>query len=158
MVGRFDNAVFVEIGCWKGKSTTFMADKIKNSGKKIQFNAVDIWEPFVQENMEWSVSFDEFLRNIEPLKEYINVIKADSCEASKQFADKSVDFIFIDANHQYEYIKKDIEHWFPKLKDGGVIAGHDLQFEGVTRAVKEFFGEYKSISNYWIHDTKGTVA
>jgi len=152
MVGRFNDATFVEIGCWEGKSTTFMADKIKNSGRNIKFYAVDIWENYDQKEMKWKANFESFLKNIEPLKDYINVIKSDSVEAAKRFEDNSVDFIFIDGNHQYEYVKADIQAWLPKLKTGGVIAGHDHDWEDVKRAVKEAFGEVKTISNYWIHE------
>ena len=152
MVGRFNDAVFVEIGCWEGKSTTFMAEKIKNSVRNIKFFAVDLWEDYDQKELKWKANFDSFLKNIEPLKDYINVIKADSVEAAKQFEDHSVDFIFIDGNHQYEFVKADIQAWFPKLKKDGVIAGHDHDWEDVKRAVKEAFGEVKTISNYWIHE------
>jgi len=155
MVGKFDNAVFVEIGCWEGKSTVFMADKIKRSEKKIKFFAVDLWEDYQQLDMVWSANYVRYLKNTEPLKDYITTLKGDSCEMSKQFADKSIDFIFIDANHQYEFIKKDIEHWLPKMKDGGILAGHDTQFEGVTRAINELLPGHRIISNYWIYDIKG---
>jgi hypothetical protein len=154
MVGRFDNATFVEIGCWEGKSTTFMADKIKNSGRNIKFYAVDLWEDYDQKDLKWKANFDIFLKNIEPLKEYINVIKSDSVEASKRFEDGFVDFIFIDGNHQYEFVKKDIQSWLLKLKSGGVIAGHDWDWDDVKRAVKETIGDVNIISNYWIYDTK----
>ena len=154
MVGKFDNAIFVEVGCWEGKSTTFMADKIKKSGRNIKFYAVDIWEDYVQEGLTWSANMNKFLKNIEPLKDYINVIKGDSEEAITQFADKTVDFVFIDGNHQYEFIKKDIECWLPKMKKGGVLAGHDTQFEGVMKAINELLPGYSMISNYWMVDIK----
>ena len=80
----------------------------------------------------------------------------DSVEASKRFEDKSIDFIFIDGNHQYEFVKKDIIAWLPKLKEGGVLAGHDHDWQRVKDAVKEILGEVKTISNYWIYDTKTT--
>lgn len=50
------------------------------------------------------------------------------------------DFVYIDGNHKYEYIKKDIELYYPKIVPGGVIGGHDfwLPSEGVIRAVTEF--------------------
>lgn len=157
MAGRFNDAVFVEIGCWQGKSTTFMADKIKNSGRNIKFYAVDIWEDYEQEGMKWSADYGKFLQNIQPLQDYITVLKQDSIEASKRFDDKSVDFVFIDGNHQYEFVKKDIEAWLPKIKPEGVLAGHDTQFEGVTRSINELLPGHKIISNYWIYDTKGIM-
>jgi hypothetical protein len=70
-----------------------------------------------------------------------------SVEASKQFDDNSIDSIFIDANHEYKFVKEDIAAWFPKLKSGGLIGGHDYDggpnsgHPGVRDAVHEAFGQ-----------------
>ena len=66
--------------------------------------------------------------------------------ASKDIPDNSLDFIYIDGNHFYEYVKKDIELYYPKLKSGGVMGGHDftavrgpdIENADVPRAVIEF--------------------
>jgi len=153
MIKRFDDAIFVEIGCWAGKSTSFMGLNIKKLGKNIKFYAIDIFEPYMQDGrIEPGISFDAFLKNIEPVKDYIIPIKGDSVKVSKQFADKSVDFIFIDGNHDYEAVKKDIELWFPKMKVGAVMAGHDYLWDGVKKAVNERFSnmEYDERSDSWI--------
>ncbi len=152
MVNRFDNAVFVEIGCWEGKSTYCMAEKIKNTKKNIKFYAVDIWEPYKQVDMMWNANYDRFLVNTQPLWDYITVLRQDSIDASKRFDDKSIDFIFIDGNHQYEAVKADIQAWLPKLKDNGVIAGHDTEWDSVRRAVSECFSDNKTTfwSNVWL--------
>jgi hypothetical protein len=66
----------------------------------------------------------------------------DSINASKIYKDKTIDFIFIDANHDYDNVKKDIEAWLPKVKIGGIIAGHDYimcSWPGVVNAVNDFF-------------------
>ena len=142
MVGKFNDAVFVEIGCWEGKSTVCMANQIKNSGRTIKFHAIDIWEEYdMGDGNIWNANYDKYIKNIEPVKEYINTIKGDSCEVSKGFEPESVDFIMIDGNHSYEFVKRDIEHWFPKMKPGGVISGDDYNWDGVSKAVVEFFGE-----------------
>jgi predicted O-methyltransferase YrrM len=139
MVGKFNDAVFIEIGAWKGRSAVFMADKIRNARKNIKFYVIDIWEPFLQENkLEEGVAIEEFLKNIEPVRDYITPIKGSSHDVYKQFEDKSVDFIFLDANHSYEPTKKDIELWYSKIKDTGIFAGHDYTWSGVGRAVNEY--------------------
>ena len=59
------------------------------------------------------------------------------------FEDNSIDFIYIDGNHQYDFVKKDLEDYVPKVKVGGVIAGHDYggpTTPGVTKAIDEYFG------------------
>ena len=61
----------------------------------------------------------------------------------KLFENESLDFIFIDACHDYECVVDDLNAWFPKLKKNGIIAGHDYYagFYGVEKAVNEFFYE-----------------
>lgn len=64
-------------------------------------------------------------------------------EASALIDDASMDFVFIDADHSYEAVLSDIDHWMPKVKAGGWLGGHDYharKFPGVVQAVKEVFG------------------
>lgn len=58
-----------------------------------------------------------------------------------QFADASLDFAFIDADHRYEPVKRDIEMWWPKIKSAGMLSGDDYatSYPGVPQAVNEFF-------------------
>jgi hypothetical protein len=53
------------------------------------------------------------------------MIRSDSVNGAELFNDESLDFIYIDANHKYEFVKQDMETWFPKLRNGGIFAGHD---------------------------------
>lgn len=68
----------------------------------------------------------------------------DSISASKRFKDNSLDFVFIDAAHDYESVKADILAWLPKVKNNGILAGHDYypehpEYCGVYQAVHEIF-------------------
>lgn len=81
-------------------------------------------------------------------------IRKPSVEASKEFEDESCDVIFIDMQHTYEAVKEDLEHWYPKLKTGGYIAGHDIDKDGVHKAVSEFFDKFDIIGLHkrcWIY-------
>ena len=49
----------------------------------------------------------------------------------------SLDFVFIDASHIYKYVAEDIDLWEPKVKKGGLVSGHDLDFPDVKKAVAE---------------------
>ena len=66
-------------------------------------------------------------------------MKMNSVEASRLYKPDSLDFIFIDASHDEQSVKKDLTHWMPRLKENGVIAGDDVDNEGVANAVKWFF-------------------
>jgi hypothetical protein len=63
-------------------------------------------------------------------------------KAHEHFENDSLDFIFIDANHSYESVKKDIKLWTPKVKPTGMIFGHDLNWGSVARAVGESFHHF----------------
>jgi hypothetical protein len=79
----------------------------------------------------------------------VEMIKEDSSAAAGKFEDGSIDYIFIDANHTYDGVKKDIECWWPKLRIGGLFFGHDyiggdrFKHFGVIRAVDEFSSREK---------------
>ena len=87
---------------------------------------------------------------------FVELIKSDSCDAASLFENESVDFVFIDGNHWYDYVKKDIEAWLPKIKKGGMISGHDYQEAGVSTAVGETFGNlaksFKESPSCWYVD------
>ena len=55
----------------------------------------------------------------------IRIIREFSVKAAKFFPDETFDFVYIDADHTYEAVTQDLDAWFPKVKVGGVIAGHD---------------------------------
>lgn len=86
-------------------------------------------------------------RILRKYKDKIMFINLFSEEAAKIFKDGELDFVYIDGNHSYKYVKKDIKLYYPKVKIGGVIGGDDysnyptseIMNFGVVRAVNEFF-------------------
>jgi predicted O-methyltransferase YrrM len=111
--------VIVEIGCYEGSTTAALA---ANTAGRVY--SID---PFFSgrlgicygELVARFVRWKRRLRNIEFLKAF-------SQDVAPEFQ-QSVDFIFIDADHRYETIKKDWQDWFPKVRPGGIIALHDCQ-------------------------------
>jgi hypothetical protein len=67
----------------------------------------------------------------------------DTLEACKKFEDESIDFIFMDSYLSYEQAKKELIVWYPKMKKGGLFAGHDWDCPAVQKAVNEFRIENK---------------
>ena len=84
----------------------------------------------------------------------LHVIKLFSVDAATLFPDQYFDLVFIDADHHYEEVLSDIKAWWPKIKKGGVLSGHDYGGKkiGVKQAVNEYFGENEInlIDNIWI--------
>jgi predicted O-methyltransferase YrrM len=143
-----NDAQIVEVGSWLGQSASYMAVEIINSNKNIKFYCVDTWSGS-EEHKEYDVIknnelYEKFLNNIEPVKHAITPIRLPSIEASKDFTDNSLDCVFIDAGHDYESVKNDIAAWYPKVKSGGLLAGHDfVSWATVTQAVMEFLNTNK---------------
>ncbi len=113
------NMLIVEIGSWKGYSTAHLATCIKHSGGVLY--AIDKWE---DENIR--KTFEHNLVSL-GLNGFVQLMQMASLEACKTFEDRSLDMVFIDANHTYKQFKDDLECWWPKVKAGGVICGHDCE-------------------------------
>ncbi len=71
-------------------------------------------------------------------------LKDYSYNTVKFFEDNSLDFVYIDGNHSYDCVKKDIELYLPKVKKNGFLGGHDFdnRYLGVIQAVFDFIDKY----------------
>jgi hypothetical protein len=152
-----DNDIFVEIGSLYGRSIIYLGQVAKKLNKNIKIHGVDYWDHrgvpelltpgadmaglFAGDDTDCLYNY--FLNNLKEcdVNNIITPHRMSSEEGSKQFKDNSIDFAFIDAGHTYEDVNNDLKCWFPKIKPGKVIAGHDYDWEGVKKAVDEFFGE-----------------
>lgn len=140
-----DKAHLVEVGCWKGRSAAYLAVELINSNKSFIFDCVDTWEGSTehvnQSAIINSTLYDEFISNMKPVEGYYNPIKKPSTLAATMYADESLDFVFIDAAHDYDNVKADIEAWLGKVKNGGILAGHDYAWcLDVSNAVNDVLG------------------
>ena len=135
-----DGATAVEVGVYEGKSFAYLMVEMINSGKRFNVFAVDSFT-FTGENGKSIL--DNFIENMNPVEGKYSIIENQSWNAANKFEDGSIDFVFIDADHVYESVKRDILAWLPKVKKGGIIAGHDYceLHSGVIQAVDEIFGE-----------------
>ena len=154
-------AHFVEVGAFLGKSASFMAVEIINSGKQIIFDVVDTFEgsPQVKEERKFTNEvtgdyYSQFLSNIKPACGYIRPFPMTSRLAAERYKILSLDFVYIDASHDYKSVQADINAWYPKVKPGGYIGGHDYRSNcpGVWRAVNERFGRggVEQIGTSWL--------
>ena len=135
-------AKFVEVGAWKGRSFASVLPLAKSLGYK-QAVAVDT---FLGSASEMNDSHKEALTvNIKEQFEdnirktgctdIVHTIPENSIEASTYFPDEYFDVVFIDAEHTYDAVKRDIETWLPKVKTGGILIGHDWLWDTVSSAV-----------------------
>lgn len=75
-------------------------------------------------------------------------IKKPSMEALKNFADESLDFVYIDGNHEEDFPYQDIKGWAKKVKKGGIIAGHDyVRIKVLNFTIKDALKKYTKENN-----------
>lgn len=147
-----ENGIFVELGAYKGKSTSFIVTEIINKNRNIKFTTVDTFqgdsgsndlkeiEAYKQVNV--SKMYEEFKENTKHLSDRLQTIIGKSNEAAEYFEDNSVDVIFLDAGHSASAVLADLKAWYPKMKDNSIMSGHDYNsWIGVKTSVLEFFGK-----------------
>jgi len=136
----------LEVGSWRGRSTNaILKGATENQG---QVTAVDTWQGSQDKRdmTNWMVKeadiFGEFKKNTAKYNN-LTIHRGKSVESAPSFKDKSFDMIFIDAGHTKHEVMDDINSWLPKVKDDGLICGHDYveSWMGVVDAVDGIFGK-----------------
>lgn len=143
-----DGETFVEIGAWFGQSTAYIAAQLKAKGWRGDFWAFDTWrgeenQPehlaiVAQHGGDILPAFQENMRRA-GVDDIVAGWRQISWEAAGIFREGQVTIAFIDAAHDYESVRKDIAAWWPKVRAGGILAGHDYPCADVAKAVREFF-------------------
>ena len=149
-----DGDKFLEVGCFMGKSTAYLLQKIKESGKDIKVAVIDIFkaecehhDDLIKENggNDTLGLLGIFCKNMKDLG-FMPLLYTGESQDKKllaNFSDNEFSMIFIDAAHDYESVKADLNNFYHKLKLGGIFAGHDYGESscGVGAAVDEFVKE-----------------
>lgn len=153
-----DGASFLEVGCWLGKSTCFLADCIRRSGKNIGLTVIDTFKGVEGDELQSlllpfggsvRLAFEANLKTA-GLFDGVTIIEENSLNAHRHFAARSLDFVFIDGDHSYRGVRQDILNFRPKVKPGGILAGHDYRDSAdVKRAVDELLGPCPASSASW---------
>jgi predicted O-methyltransferase YrrM len=134
---------YVEVGCKEGRTVGHVLANCPN----IQAVAIDPWAAQPQSATEtyedWDFKEIErlFWENVGMNKDRCSMRRQTSAQAASDLNDIVADVVFIDAAHDYDSVMADISLWWPKVRDGGFICGHDFQhtFPGVMRAVADQF-------------------
>lgn len=158
-----DGGTIVEVGCWKGKSLSYLLVEAKNSGKKLRIIGVDnfkgnVDEPTMLLEASQTDLYAECMSNAHRAGYPVEIIKSDSAGGAKMLQNASVDFVFIDAGHDEQSVRADIKAWLPKVKPGGVLAGHDydtVSDPGVVRAVDALLPARRVMGRCWWYEVRG---
>lgn len=140
-----DSVVGCEVGVSYGFNLVYFLDNLPNLSKVY---AIDPYMPYDDGPSGW-ISQEVmdtvkrlFLINTEQHKDKVVFINMPSDQGYLQIPDNSLDYIFIDGDHSYDAVRRDMKNYFSKVKQGGIFAGHDYSWGGVQKAVGEFRQTY----------------
>jgi hypothetical protein len=121
------NGIGVELGSFKGE----FANTILNNWNGTLL-MIDVWRDLpdqeyddMSNHKEHKDAYSQSMNNIKGFEDRAFMLRMKGKDACSFIYDKYLDFIYIDANHTYEAVKEDIKLWYPKIKSGGLIMGHD---------------------------------
>jgi predicted O-methyltransferase YrrM len=136
---------FVEVGCKEGRTT----GHILKSCPKARVVAIDPWlaqeatdDPLAETYEKWDFEKieAEFWKNVGEHRDRCVMLRMTSEAAVVDFGPPA-DLVFIDARHDHDSVLEDIRLWWPLVKEGGILAGHDFnhKWPGIERAIAESF-------------------
>jgi len=133
------------VGCEIGSFRGWNAYNILHYLPMEKLYVVDLYNtyPGYKIDTEPDDNFRACKKHLKKFKDKVVFVKKLSEDAVDDVPE--LDFCYIDANHSYKYVKNDIKLYYPKIKQGGYIGGHDFHINavGVIRAVLEFVDENK---------------
>lgn len=150
----------VEIGVGRGKTSLHLLAYCPH----LFLICIDPWKPIHKDieppqgkTLDYAESWDHegyYKRFIARTAKYVqqNRLKIRRCLSTNtqllnSIPDATLGFVFIDGDHSYEGCKADILNWSPKIKAGGLLCGHDIDWPGVNSAVKELVPDYQEAEN-----------
>jgi hypothetical protein len=136
---------FVEVGTWQGDFACHILGFLECT----KLYCIDPYKYFTddiyKDSMNLQLKGDHGNNLYESTKQRlektapgrVQMIRKTSLEAVNGFEDNTLDFVYIDANHDYEHVLEDILAWYPKVKEGGILAGDDIWSTDMNDYIKE---------------------
>ena len=132
----------IELGTFDGESAHMMLDAAPDlhliTIDLFENQPRDVWDDPMQDEWEMPRIEAKAHRRLAPYGGRCLILTGDTHKIHRMFGMGFVDFLFIDANHAEWALTKDLQAWYPKLRQGGYVFGHDWSLPGVQAAVKEF--------------------
>ena len=150
------------IGAEIGTGTGTNALTLKRNNPDCELYCIDSWAVYdgihdltdAQKLKEWQANARHRLKPYED----IHIINKLSMDAVKDFDDNSLDFVYIDANHEWPYVTQDLFYWSKKVRPGGIVSGHDYlkgqRADGLVhvREAVHSYAEAYHIKPYFVMD------
>lgn len=134
------NLVGLELGVARAETSTYLLENCPNIKT---YYCVDPWQPYQDWNGPITQEFIDNMKktaldNLSFFGKKVNLIEDYSHNAAKKIKDNSLDFIFIDGDHAHEAALFDMTTFWPKVKKGGLFAGHDAGMASIDKALETF--------------------
>ena len=155
---NIDNLICAEVGVYRG----FNAIDMLNIDRTMKLHLIDSYVNIGKTDVYGQVlcpdeaGWDglgnpddckaEARDNLRFYLDHITFVYKQSEEAYKDYPDGYFDYVYIDGDHAYKSVKRDIELWYPKVKKGGILGGHDVGMPSVGKAVTEFIHDNNIIN------------
>jgi len=150
----------VELGLYQANSFCTMLQVCTNVDELI---GIDKWEPYVDNVGGGEMVRDqkqiEFIRNTainfiywSGCADRATILEVDTIEAAKRYEDGTMDFVFFDAHLSQQQLRNEMNAWYPKIKQGGLIIGHDYDKRETRHAVLEFRLDHDIETPYFNYD------
>jgi hypothetical protein len=117
--------VGAEVGVWEGA----FSERICHGMPGVELTCVDPWEPYSEyrerknDRQRLDAAYQSTVARLKPFG--CHVWRMTSLDAAECVPDRSLDFLYLDANHARAFVSQDLEAWMPKIRSGGILAGHD---------------------------------
>lgn len=123
------NELGFKIGAEIGVLTGVYSEILCKGIPGLKLYGIDAWQIYMPDYRDYKEQVkldDAYAKAIVRLKPYnVELIQAFSMDAVKTFLNNSLDFVYIDGNHEYPFVTQDIIYWSRKVRPGGIVAGHD---------------------------------
>jgi predicted O-methyltransferase YrrM len=132
-----ENIKGVEVGVCLGINSYMLLESCPNIQELIgvdPYIAYMDWQDFIPQS-HMDLAHEMLQDNLMYLGDRFTFIKKTSVDAAAMFTDNELDFVFIDGNHSMRAVLQDLDAWWPKLKSGGIMSGHDSNLFSVNFAV-----------------------
>jgi hypothetical protein len=143
-----DGDTFVEVGAWKGQSIIHLAQRLQDQEKEVKLFAVDTFSGDSDTGKQ--KVYADFCDNRKKARCEITAVISESVTAAADFSNASLAVVFIDAAHDYDSVLADLRAWLPKVKKGGIFAGHDIDSPDVQRALDDAGIQYVTVGRCWV--------
>lgn len=155
---EFDMSFGAEIGVAEGK----FSEVLLASNPALRLICADLWATYYSQQrklkddamQDWA--WDEAHKRLEPYGERVTWMRMPSDQAAGHIPDGSLDFVYIDADHTFDWVMLDLIYWSRKVRPGGIISGHDyyrFRGAGVVPAVDAYTHAH-GITEWYVCDER----